>query len=154
MLQIAERTARTLCVAVFVCSCTCWGVPRGFFQQLPAQRYAEFESYDFETQYKIYICGQQCREPPDMGLAIPFARQGGRIVQPLKSKLQSTDNDQIISEIIFVFGVMSASGTYDVAGDKALMSELREKTSAIRDPAWRKMAEKDLQFIVEKSPKT
>jgi hypothetical protein len=117
------------------------------------QRNAEFEKYDLDTQYRIYIYGSQQIEPPMIGLAWPLAREGGRIVQPLAAKLESADHDLTIRDIVFVFRVMNDLGTYDVAGDKSLMNKLREKVSAIKDPSWRIVTQDTLLAIQEKSPK-
>jgi hypothetical protein len=57
--------------------CECRGIPKGFFLMPPEQQEAEFEKYDFDTQYKIYICGQQKVEPPMLELASALARDGG-----------------------------------------------------------------------------
>jgi hypothetical protein len=48
---------------------------------------------------------------------------------------------------------MNRLGTYDVAGDKSLMEELRQKVSAIGYPSWRIITEDNFQAIREKSPK-
>jgi len=134
-------------------SCTCGGVPNEFFLLPPKQRDAEFQKYDLETQYKIYICGQQ-REPPMLGLVAPLAREGGRIVPLLKAKLESTNDDSTVEAIIYVFKEMNDLGTYDVAADKSLMEELRLKVSGIKDPAWQIMTERNFHEIREKPPET
>src|SRR5260370_186144 len=122
-----QVTARTIACAVsmtlLVISCTCDGVPNEFFLMAPKQRDAEFEKYDLETQYKIYIWGQK-GEPPMLGLVAPFASEGGRIVPLLKAKLESTNDDSTVEAIIYVFKEMNDLGTYDVAADKSLMEEL------------------------------
>ncbi len=151
MLQVSARTGFALCVTVLVCSCTCRGVPKGFFLQPPSQQAHEFQKYDFETQYRIYICSQQKVEPPLLGLAAVFAREGSRIVTPLKVKLANADDDKSVRDIAFVFKEMSRLRTYDVAGDKALMRELRDKISAMQDPFWRQMAEDGFQAIRARS---
>ena len=150
-----QVTSRTLVCAVWmtllVCSCTCGGVSNDFFLMPMEQRDVEFQKYDIETQYKIYICGQQ-REPPMLELSSPFAREGGRIVPLLKLKLESTDNDLRIRDIVRLFREMNDLGTYNVAADKSLMEELRSKVSEMKDPAWQKVTENMLLKIREKSP--
>ena len=153
MLVAARTTVCTVSMTLLFFSCTCEGVPRGFFLMPPERQEAEFEKYDFDTQYKIYICGQQKVEPPMLHLASAFAREGGRIVPLLEAKLESAHNDLTIRDIVFVFKRMNDLGTYDVAGDKSLMGELREKVSTIKDPFWRHLTEDDLLAIREKSPK-
>ena len=134
-------------------SCTCGGVPNDFFLMPNEQRDAEFQKYDLETQYKIYICGQK-REPPMLGLASPLAREGGRIVPLLKAKLESADDDSTVQAIVYVFAEMNVQGTYDLGADKSLMEELRLKVSQVKDPAWQNMIEKNLPEIQETSPTT
>jgi hypothetical protein len=151
-MQIASRT---VCVGMMLLlfSCTCGGVSNEFFLLPAEQRDAEFQKYDFDTQYKIYICGQK-REPPMFGLASPLAREGGRIVPLLKAKLESADDDSTVQAIVYVFAEMNVRGTYDLAADKSLMEELRLKVSGVKDPAWQNMIEKNLPEIREKSPET
>jgi hypothetical protein len=117
------------------------------------QRDAEFEKYDFDNQFRIYIYGSQHIEPPMIALAWPLAREGGRIVEPLEEKLETADDDLTVRDIAFVFRVMNDLGTYDVAGDKPLMEKLRIKVSAIKNPSWRLVTEDSLRAIREKSPK-
>ena len=133
--------------AILNFSCTCRGVPKGFFLMSPDQQKAEFEKYDFETQYKIYICSQQNVEPPALELATVFAAEGGTIVKPLESKLEETDNDRTIRDIVFVFSEMCRQATHQVSMDKSLMDELRNKTSSVRDPAVREITEETFQLI-------
>ena len=152
-MQIASRTTVCLGIMLLLFSCTCGGVPNEFFLLPNEQRDAEFQKYDLETQYKIYICGQK-REPPMFGLASPLAREGGRIVPLLKAKLESADDDSTVQAIVYVFAEMNVRGTYDLAADKSLMEELRLKVSRVKDPAWQNMIEKNLPEIREKSPKT
>lgn len=150
-MQIASRTTVFLGMVLLLFSCTCGGVPNEFFLLPNEQRDAEFQKYDLETQYKIYICGQK-REPPMFGLASPLAREGGRIVPLLKAKLESADDDSTVQAIVYVFAEMNVQGTYDLAADKSLMEELRLKVSRVKDPAWQNMIEKNLPEIQEKSP--
>jgi hypothetical protein len=151
-MQIASRT--TVCVGMMLLfSCTCGGVPNSFFLLPNEQQEAEFQKYDLETQYKIFICGQK-REPPMFGLASPLAREGDRIVPLLKAKLESADDDSTVQAIVYVFAEMNVRGTYDLAADKSLMEELRLKVSRVKDPAWQNMIEKNLPEIREKSPET
>ncbi len=132
LLQLGAKAVVGIILLILSC-CTPShaGLPKGvsnkFFWMPEKQRNAEFEKYDLDTQYRIYIYGSQQIEPPMIGLAWPLAREGGRIVQPLAAKLESADHDLTIRDIVFVFRVMNDLGTYDVAGDKSLMNKLREK---------------------------
>ena len=151
-MQIASRSlVCAVCMTLLVFSCTCGGVPNDFFLMPKEQRDAEFQKYDIETQYKIYICGQQ-REPPMLELSSPFAQEGGRIVPLLKMKLESTDNDSRIRDIVRLFREMNDLGTYDVAADTSLMEELRSKVTGMKDTGWQKITENMLLKIREKSP--
>jgi hypothetical protein len=158
LLQLVVKAVVGIVLLILSC-CTSShaGLPKGvsneFFWMPQEQRDAEFEKYDFDNQYRIYIYGSQHIEPPVIALAWPLAREGGRIVQPLEAKLQTADDDLTIRDIIFVFRVMNELGTYDVAGDKSLMEKLRLKVSAMQNPAWRIVTQDSVLAIQEKSPK-
>ena len=146
MRVVALLVAATLCSA-----CTCKGVPKEFFLLSPEKQRVEFEKYDFDTQYDIFICSQQKVEPPELELATLFASKGTAIIRPLEMKLNETRDDRTIRDIVFVFSEMSRQGTYDVASDKSLLNELQRKTSAIRDPTVRFITEESLHGIQTKS---
>jgi hypothetical protein len=153
LLPVTTRIAiGTFCILLLV-SCTCEGVPKGFFRKPPDQQDAEFLKYDFDTQYKIYICGNQSVEPPMMHLASAFASEGTSVVNPLRKKLENATRDKDVRDIVRVFRVMSDLATYNVAADKPLMQELRLKVSDMRDDFWRELAEENLAAIREKSQK-
>jgi hypothetical protein len=159
LLQLGTKTVvSVICLLLLLSCCTSnhRGLPEGlsneFFWMPEQQRDAEFEKYDFGAQYRIYIYGCQQIEPPAIGLAWPLARSGGRIVQPLESKLESAD-DPTIRDIVFLFRVMNDLRTHDVAGDKSLMERLGGKVRGIKEPAWRKVSEDNLLAIQENSSK-
>lgn len=159
LLQLGAKTlVGMICVLLLSC-CTSnhARLPKGFsdefFRRPEKQRDADFEKYDFDTQYRIYIYGCQQIEPPMIGLGWQLAREGGRIVQPLEAKLGSTDDDLTIRDIVLIFKAMNVLGTYDVAGDKSLMERLREKVSAMKDPFWWHVTEDSLMVIQEKARK-
>jgi hypothetical protein len=121
-----------------------------FFWMPDKQRDAEFLKQDFDTQFKLYIYGSQEIEPPEIGLAYTMATQGGKIVQPLRAKLEATDDDSTILDILEVFKAMSVLESYDVAGNKPLMQELLEKSGDIKDPSWVIVAQDDMHDITFK----
>ena len=123
------------------------GFSNKFFWMPEKQQDAEFLKQDFDTQYKIYIYGSQEIEPPAIGLAWALAREGRKIVQPLEAKVESADDDATIEDILLVFVAMSELETYDVAGNKALMEELRDRGLGIKDPALAIIAQDDLHEI-------
>jgi hypothetical protein len=151
--QVAAKILVGLVFTLLVSCCTLNQprLPKGFsneFFWMPEnQRDAEFQKQDFDTQYQIYIYGSREIEPPAMGLAWTLAREGGKIVPPLEAKLQAADDDLTIRDILLVFAAMSELETYDVAGNKSLMEELRERATAIKDPAWAIVAQNDLHEI-------
>jgi hypothetical protein len=162
LLQIRERTMSGIVCMLFLLLASCVpgqaelpkGVNNEFFWMSPKQQDAEFQKYAFEDQYNIYIYGCQQIEPPTLGLAWQFATEGRKIVEPLEAKLKRTSDDLTIRDIVRVFRAMNDLGTYDVAEDKTLMEQLREKVSAMQDPTWRVMTENTLQEIREKASKT
>lgn len=153
LLQVASRTLAGLTCVLLLSCCTFdhprlpEGFSKEFFWMPGKQRDAEFKKQDFDTQYRIYIYGSQEIEPPAIDLAWTLAQEGGKIVQPLEAKLETVDDDLTIRDILLVFAAMSQLETYDVAGNKALLEELREKATGIKDPAWAIVAQDDLHEI-------
>ncbi len=131
----------------FVQDIRCKAVPNKFFDMSTNEQMVEFEKYDFDTQYEIYICSQERVEPPELELATRFAKEGKAIVKPLDAKLAEAEDDYTIRDILYVFSEMSEQGTYDVANDKSLMNKLLLKVNSISSPAVRAMAEDSLQYI-------
>lgn len=153
MLSIGTK-ALIACIAIVMgsscMSSDCKGVPTGFFRMPSDQRWAEFQKFDFETQYNTYICGQQRVEPPDVQLALIFARNGGTIVKPLESKLSETNDDRTIQNIVYLFDIMNSIGAYNVASNRPLMEILSRKLTAIRDPTVNVIAQYSLLNISSK----
>jgi hypothetical protein len=125
----------------------CETVPKRFFDMSTKQQMVEFEKYDFDMQYEIYICSQERVEPPELELATHFAKKGEAIVKPLEAKLDQADDDYTIRDIVYVFDQMSEEGSYAVAKDESLMDKIVHKISSMRDPKVRAMAEDSLQYI-------
>ena len=50
-MQLTSRTVvSAVCMTLLYFSCTCDGVPKGFFDMPPDRRVAEFEKYDWRTR--------------------------------------------------------------------------------------------------------
>ena len=157
VLRVVAKTAIAVISILALFSCILLFHPKppeGFsyeFFWMPAeQRDAEFLKQDFDTQYKLYIYGSQQIEPPVIDLAYTMAKQGAKIVEPLRAKLEATHDDLTITDILYVFTAMSALESYDVAGNKPLMQELLEKSEAIKDPASAIVAQDDIHDITLK----
>ena|SRR3972149_832591 len=107
-----------------------------YFRKPLKQTIAEFTSYGLETQYTIYLCGNQYMHPPALHLATQFASGGQRAAVFLKEKLSQMDDDATIRDIVRVFVEMQRQGTYDVKGDSLLIQLLNEKVRSIQDGYW------------------
>ncbi len=125
----------------------CETVPKRFFDMSTDRQMVEFEKYDFDAQYQIYICSQETVEPPELEIATYFAKKGEAIVKPLEAELDQADDDYTIRDIVYVFDQMSEEGSYAVAKDGSLMDKILHKISSMRDPKVRAMAEDSLQYI-------
>jgi hypothetical protein len=123
-----------------------------FFRMPTKEQIETFGGYNIETQYEIFICGNQKIHPPALYLAGPFASQGEKAVDFLKVKLYETKDDHTIRDVIVVFDMMCVLDTYDVANNSELMRLIKKKAGIIKDDDWRKIVEKIVNGIInEKS---
>lgn len=158
MRQIIKFSHYIFLAALFIASgCTaenadfsklsCATFARTFFEKPISVQMSEFSNYDVESQYAIYICGSQTREPPSIHLAIPFAKEGKTVTELLKEKLSATQSDLTIRDILFVFEEMSRQKTYNVAADNDLMKAINVAVMRVKDPFWKKSCEQSLEEI-------
>jgi hypothetical protein len=117
--------------------CHVWA--NSFFRKPIDERIAQFSGYDIDSQYSIFICGNQFIEPPAIYLAGPFALEGRKVVALLRKKLLETKHDPTIRDIVLVFREMSRQGSYDVASDTDLMKLMADKVAGIEDADWRRI---------------
>lgn len=118
-----------------------------FYEKPMGRRIAEFGSYDLDSQYQIFLCGNQVLHPPAIYLAEPFARKGRVAVPLLKAKLELADDDLTIRDIILVFSEMSRLGSYSVSKDADLMKLIRKKADGMHDPEWRDIARENVNKL-------
>ena len=119
-----------------------------FFRIPTKEQIEKFGSYDIETQYEIFICGNQTIHPPAIYLARPFALQGEKAADFLKVKLYETKNDHTIRDVILVFETMCVLNTYDVASDSELIRLFKNKTEIIKNDDWRIIVEQMVNRII------
>lgn len=119
-----------------------------FFRKPVTSQADEFIEQDVETQYAIYICGCQTREPPSIHLAVPFAKKGREAAGLLKEKLSHSRSDATTRDILFVFEQMAIQKSYDVAGDRDLMKVMDAAVNRTKDPFWKKQNEQVYHEIV------
>ena len=122
-----------------------------FYGEPLKTRLAKFSDADLEKQFAIYICGNQYLEPPAMYFAMPFAREGHRAANFLRTKLAQTTDDGTIRDIIMVFSEMQRQGTYPVASDRELIQLIHSSVARIKDATWRQFAERKVTEITEPS---
>lgn len=138
--------AMTLVVRAAVAHCD-QPVPFEFFHQPIEEQLAQFARLDFEDQYAIYIFGCQRFDPPPLWLGQSIAAAGAKVVSPLSAKLSTAQDDATIEHILRVLIEMKFQGSYDVAGDRALMQTVQESVRRTKDPLNRMLAEGDLRKI-------
>ena len=125
-----------------------------FFSKPTTVQMAEFGSLDIESQYAVFICGNQVREPPSIHLATPFAKEGVAVVGFLQAKLAAAHGDLTIRDILLVFTEMSRRKTYNVASDGDLMKVITEAVGRVKDADWKKTCEQSLSEIRQKAVAT
>lgn len=104
-----------------------------------------FSTYDLETRYRIYMCSNQ-GILPHRGLHTLFAEGGEEAANFLARKLEGSNYDLTIYNIVVVFATMQTMRTFDATTDPVLM-ELIERKVALLEGAHREWADKYLQTI-------
>ena len=145
-----SRTAATLVCMVVAASCgrydpalgDCNAV-RSQYPSFPAERW---RTYDFETQYRVYMCANQGVHPHRGGETL-LAAGGAPMARFLAIKLEATDYDLTIENIITVFAVMQSMRTFDATTDPALMNLLERKVSSLARPEDRSVREWSERYL-------
>lgn len=123
----------------------CGALLRGDRGQRERQVHEQFNSYPLETRYRLYICGSQAAHAP-WGLEVPFAEGGEEAARFLERKLEITEYDATIADIVAVFWMMSRLGTFDASNDVTLMQLLERKVETLNG-AMRETGEMHLRDI-------
>jgi hypothetical protein len=97
----------------------------------------EFINADLQTKYAIYLCANQYVHPPDLSLAGAFAAGGAETAGFLRERLEETESDATVRDILRVYVEMHRQGTYEVDADVDLMRLLNDRVGQIRNDAWR-----------------
>jgi hypothetical protein len=120
----------------------------GIFYGKPEKaRVDEFTHYDVAKQYAVFICARDYIEPPALEFVDAFALNGEKAIGLLKARLMDAPRDSAIQYIVYALEEMVRLETYDVTGDEELMRLVDERVKGIKDPFWKRMAEKDVHEI-------
>lgn len=122
-----------------------------YYGEHQGDTYLQFNNYDLETRYRLYICGKQALHAP-WGLEVPFARGGEEAARFLEQKLEETEHAATIYDIVVVFTTMRELGTFDASVDPALMNLIEQKIGQL-DGALREYGERNLQTIRNGPPR-
>jgi len=96
------------------------------FKKTPDQK-TQFKNYSLDEQYQLLIYGNQVKYPPDLRLVEWFAEEGPRIIPFLSAKLNATQNEKTICNIMHVFSDIALSERYDFSNDQELLALLDQK---------------------------
>lgn len=148
-MQIINKSI--LCFIIFILisiSCACSGKSESRF---PCKKYAdqffklssngqvnEFGKLDLQTQYCIFIYGNQVIHPPAIYLATEFAKQPSALPF-LISKLKEAKDDLTIRDIVYAISELERMKLYAVGLDRDLMNLLYLKANEIKNGDWRKL---------------
>ncbi len=103
-----------------------------FFKNPTSEQVRLFKKYSLDEQYDIFLFGNQVVHPPAIYLARPFAEQGPTIVPFLKAKLESTQNDVTIRDIVMVFSELAELKLYSFSYDSALLVLIDKKVNDMK----------------------
>ena len=107
----------------------------------------KFNSSHIDKKYELVIVGNQIIHPPQMGLIEDFAKQGESSVTFLLEKLEKTDNELTVRDIIFVFRDMKLFKSYDISENNKAMYIIHEKIINMKSD-WKSVALKHYTQII------
>ncbi len=130
---------------------------RHYFYPKPNTRETVFYNFSLEEQYRVVIYMRNCVEPRDSSVAKYMALRGKEVVPFLIEKLRTADENQlkvdvkeidlIKTSIIYIFYYMALIKTYDVKGDRALMSSINK---AIESQYLKRRTRKRIDYILSR----
>jgi hypothetical protein len=112
----------------------CDNVDRTLFNGEPlAVRMQRFSSLPLETQYAVFICGNQKTHPPATYFAAPLASRGPEARDFLLNKLKADVDDLTVRDIVLIFSEMNRTGSYAVTKDLQTLNVLDEKIKHMKN---------------------
>jgi len=129
-------------------------VAKDYFQKKRNLQEPDFNSYDLEQQYEIFIYGNNCIHPPFRYLAELMAQKGEEVVEFLTKKLQETEDAGVVIAIIDVFVFMEHLGTYQVSADNELIEVIQTAIQNIDSENARKFAQSTFSRLYKPLPIT
>ena len=94
----------------------------------------QFQNYNIDEQYVLLIYGNQAVHPPVMWLITEFAKQGEIIVPFIRVKLENTNNELTIRDIIYTFEELARLKLYDFSKDPRLMELIEKRANGMKSP--------------------
>lgn len=135
-------------------------VGRHYFHPKPNTRETVFYNFSLEEQFRVVIYMRNCVEPRDSSVAKYMALRGKEVVPFLIGKLRTADEnqlkvdvkdiDRIKTSIIYIFYYMALIKTYDVQGDRALMSSMNKAVGSIKHPYLKRRTRKRIDYILSR----
>jgi hypothetical protein len=126
----------------------CSAVARTFFAEPDAtKRREKFERLELDSQFDVYLCGNQKIHPPTIYLAESLAMQGEKAVPLLRRKLEASQDDAMVRDIVSVFVWMRRLKTFDIASDSSLYQLVASRVSKMKDEFWRANIIKETQLL-------
>ena len=120
---------------------------KSFFEKPAVDEVQRLRRYSLDEQYRIFRYGMDKIEPPAMGLARPIAERGADAVPFLVNKLNADAGDIAVRDILLIFEMMEASGSYKVSANGSLLSLLTSRVSKMRDKGWQDICFQGLEEI-------
>ncbi len=100
-----------------------------FFKMPTSEQIEKFKDYSIEEQYELFLFGNQVLHPPAIYLSRTFAEQDGDIIPFLKEKIEETDNEVTLRDIVSVFSEMATLKVYKFSDDPSLMMFLKSEAN-------------------------
>ena len=113
------------------------------------QQPCEFRKLPIDKQIEFYLYSSS-GEPPRPKFDVALASQGRTVVPQLLQRLRNEPAEYRQLDLILLFELMN-SRYVDLKNDKEVIGTIQEVVAKMKDPDWKRMAEKSLAAINERS---
>jgi hypothetical protein len=118
------------------------------FKELPVtQQHCEFKKLPIDKQIDYYLFDRS-REPPDFSFAYDIASQGAKVIPPVLKRLRDEPAEYRQVDLILLLEFITTQYV-DLENDKEVIITIEEIVGKMKDPDWKRMAEKSLAAVKE-----
>jgi hypothetical protein len=126
-----------LLICMQLAGCAGKSFERDFFSGPIPDRNNRLSKYDLDSQWKLYLYGNQKIHPPTTELAEAFKNGGEPVFKFVIEKLDKTENELDYRDALGIFDAMQRSGSYRICEDKENLFKVINYKNKFKDQDWK-----------------